>query len=109
MLGATRGDVVQSTLAPTCLISAPQCLESCSTSLANSAGESVTRSKLFLSKNSFDCGRAGSLLAAAGIFVPRAAGMLAGPNSANHTVVQNPGTPASAMVGSSGRTCARLL
>ncbi len=34
--------------------------------------------------------------------------MLAGPNSANHTVVEKPGTPASAMVGSSGRTCARL-
>ena len=34
--------------------------------------------------------------------------MLAGPHSANQAVVENPGTPASATVGKSGRSTARF-
>ena len=54
-----------SILAPTALISASQCLESRSISSPNCAGERLTRSKLFFSKNSRVCGRSSTLLTSA--------------------------------------------
>src|SRR4051794_26221153 len=77
----------QSIFAPTCLMMVSQCRESSATSLANSGGDSVTRSKLFFSKNSFDCGRSSTLPTSALIFAASSGGMLGGPNSPNHTEV----------------------
>src|SRR5262249_23325015 len=100
--------VPQSSLAPTALISALQCLESSSISFSNCAGDRSTRSKLLMAKKSRVSGRSSAVATSSWIFATRSGGMLPGPNSANQAVVAKPGTPASATVGRSGRAAARL-
>src|SRR5215467_5305206 len=99
---------IQSSFAPTALISAPQCAKSSWMSLENCAGVRSTRSKLFTRKNSRDCGNSKALATSAWIFATSSGAIFAGPNSANQAVVENPGTPASAIVGNSGRSTARF-
>src|SRR5262249_23466608 len=56
---------IQSSFAPTALISAPQCRKSSWMSLENWAGVRSTRSKLFTRKNSRDCGNSKTLATSA--------------------------------------------
>src|SRR5258707_4374176 len=99
---------IQSSFAPTALISAPQCAKSSWMSLENCAGVRSTRSKLFTRKNSRDCGNSKTLATSAWIFATSSGAMFAGPNSTNQAVREKPGPPASAIVGKSGRSVARF-